>query len=345
MAARKLAAAQLEADALDILMPLHVRLDAKGRIASVGPTMRKLTRDNQLRGGRFFQAFELRRPGNVRDIAALAAHAGRRLQLNLRRADPPLSFRGVALPLAEGGGMLVNLSFGVNVLDAVRDYGLTDADFSPADLAVEMLYLVEAKTAVTDELRNLNQRLAEAKAEAETKAMTDPLTALANRRAAKLHLTALDAAARPFGLMNIDLDLFKAVNDRFGHDAGDHVLAAVAQVLRAETRKGDLVARLGGDEFMLAFPGITDGDELKRIACRMIERISEPIAYHGKQCQVSASVGISISDSYTRPWLEKMLRDADIALYASKRAGRGRVRLFGDPNPEQVDSPAHSQIA
>ena len=171
MAARKQAAVHLGGKALDILMPMHLRLDAKGRIAAVGPTFGKLTRGNPLQGGSFFRAFELRRPGNVRNIAALMAHAGRRLHLSLRGTDPPLSFRGVALPLGEEGGMLVNLSFGINVLDAVRDHGLTDADFSPTDLAVEMLYLVEAKTAVTEELRRLNQRLADAKTEADRKSV------------------------------------------------------------------------------------------------------------------------------------------------------------------------------
>ncbi len=344
MAARGDTEVRLAKTSLDVLMPLHLRLDAKGRIAAVGPTLRKLTRDHKLCGGAFFRAFELRRPANARDMESLLAHAGRRLHLNLRRSSPLLSFRGVALPLS-GGGMLVNLSFGIGVMDAVRDHALTDADFAPTDLAVEMLYLVEAKTAVMEELRNLNRQLAGAKAEAETRALTDTLTGLANRRAADLRLSELESVGRPFGLMNLDLDFFKAVNDSYGHDAGDQVLVAVAQVLRAETRAGDLVARPGGDEFQLIFPDRTDGAELKRVAYRLIDRICEPIPYQGKQCHVSASIGIAISDNYTRPWLAKMQQDVDIALYASKRAGRGTARLFGDPHPEQAGFRTRPQTA
>ncbi len=198
---------------LNLLMPLHMRLDPRGRITAIGPTLRKLAPGQRLIGTGFFSACELRRPAGVVDMATLTAHAGQRLHLNLRRAQRMLTFRGVALPLADGGGMLINLSFGIGVVEAVQTHALTDADFAPTDLAVEMLYLVEAKSAVMEELKSLNRRLQDAKAEAEERAMTDMLTGLANRRALELFLAELAAAARPFGLMHMDLDFFKAVND------------------------------------------------------------------------------------------------------------------------------------
>lgn len=322
-------AVTLSARALDLLMPLHLRLDAAGRIVALGPTLRKLAPGQRLRGTGFFSAFELRRPTGVEDMASLRAHAGQRLHLNLARAPRMLAFRGVALPLAEGGGMLINLSFGIGVVDAVQNHALTDADFAPTDLAVEMLYLVEAKSAVMDELKSLNRRLQGAKAEAETQAMTDMLTGLANRRALDLCLADLAAAGRPFGLMHMDLDFFKAVNDNFGHAAGDHVLVAVAQALRAETRAGDMVARVGGDEFVMIFPGLTDRATLGTIAHRLIARITEPVAFQGQQCRISASIGITDTSRYPGPAIDQMLTDADGALYASKRAGRGRAQFHG----------------
>ena len=336
---------RLSARAMDVLMPLHLTLDAGGRITGVGPTLRKLAPGLRLRGTAFFSAFELRRPSGVEDMAGLRAQAGQRLHLSLRRATPMVAFRGVVVPLAggmgpdgagpNGTGLLVNLSFGIGVVEAVRNHALTDADFAPTDLAVEMLYLVEAKNAVMDELASLNGRLQGARVEAETRALTDTLTGLSNRRALDRCLADLVAAGRPFGLMHLDLDYFKAVNDSFGHAAGDHVLVNVAQALRERTRVGDMVARVGGDEFLLVFPEMTDPAVLRATALRLIERITEPMPFQGQVCQVSASIGITESSRYTVPAIEQMLIDADGALYASKRAGRGRALFQGDGEDRQ----------
>lgn len=330
------AGARLTARAMDVLMPLHLTLDPVGRITGIGPTLRKLAPGLRLRGTGFLSAFELRRPAGVEDMAGLRAKMGQRLHLNLRRATPMVAFRGVAVPLAGDAGLLINLSFGIGVVDAVQGHALTDADFAPTDLAVEMLYLVEAKNAVMDELASLNRRLQGARAEAETRALTDTLTGLANRRALDRCLADLVAAGRPFGLMHVDLDYFKAVNDSFGHAAGDHVLVNVAQALRERTRAGDMVARVGGDEFVLVFPEMTDPAVLRATALRLIERITEPMPFQGQVCQVSASIGITESSRYNVPAIEQMLTDADGALYASKRAGRGRALFQGEAPGRQI---------
>ncbi|MDZ4135091.1 MAG: GGDEF domain-containing protein, partial [Paracoccaceae bacterium] len=242
------------------------------------------------------------------------------------------TFRGIAQPLAAGGGVLINLSFGIDVITAVSAHKLTDADFTATDLAMELLYLVEAKSAVMDELRQLNLRLQGARDAAEEQALTDMLTGLRNRRA--LDLVMEDAISRdmPFGLMHIDLDYFKAVNDTLGHAAGDHVLREVADVLTQETRPCDTVARVGGDEFVLVFEGLTDPARLSKIAGRLVSRMSQPFDFDGRPCRISASIGISVSTDYNRPTSERMLGDADQALYASKHAGRGRALMFVGPN-------------
>ena len=159
---------------LDRLMPMHLRLDRHGRICSLGPTLHKLMPEGGVLGKPVGRVFALRRPAAPTGLAELRARIGARLHLALE-SDPTLVLRGLALPTSDGG-LLINLSFGIWVNEAVRRYGLTVADFAATDLTVEMLYLVEAKSAVMQELRNLNLRLHGAKAAAEEQALTDTLT-------------------------------------------------------------------------------------------------------------------------------------------------------------------------
>jgi diguanylate cyclase (GGDEF)-like protein len=127
--------------------------------------------------------------------------------------------------------------------------------------------------------------------------------------------------------MHVDLDWFKQVNDTFGHAAGDHVLVEVGRVLRAATRAVDTVVRVGGDEFVVILPGILSRGLLQRIGGRIVERLSEPIDFEGQPCRISASVGIALSSGGEPPDVERVLAEADRALYESKNAGRGRVTL------------------
>lgn len=317
----------LRAADLDPLMPLHVCICREGRVFACGPTMVKLLPEGNPVGRSFFDLFEIRRPAGLIDFDSLRNAAGRRLFCCLRAA-PAQIFRAIATPLLDDNGLILNLSFGATLVDAVRDHALTDADFAPTDLAVELLYLVEAKSAVMEELRALNLRLQGAKVAAEEQAMTDTLTGLRNRRALDLALGQVALGVAPFSVMHIDLDYFKAVNDSLGHAAGDCVLRKVADVLRAETRVNDTVARVGGDEFVIVLPGLVDAERLLRTAERIIAKLSEPIAFEGAICRISASVGMTMSHFYNLPQPEQMLIDADQALYASKRAGRACAQIF-----------------
>jgi len=316
----------LTAEAIGRLMPMHLVVDRDGIVASAGPTLSKLFDGILPQGRAFFDLFEVRRPGTIHCFADLAAHCGTRLTLAMRVGGAG-DLRGLAMPLGGDCGLIINLTFGIGILDGVRAYGLTAADFAPTDLAMEMLYLVEAKTAVEGELRELNLRLQGAKRTAEAQALTDTLTGLRNRRALDLTMAEELGRSQPFGLMNIDLDYFKSVNDTLGHAAGDHVLREVARVLCEETRKEDCVARVGGDEFVVIFHGMTDPVMLQRIANRIVERLSEPVLYAGQTCRISASIGISVTTAYDKPTSDMILNDADAALYASKNAGRGQAQL------------------
>jgi diguanylate cyclase (GGDEF)-like protein len=323
-------------EAVDLMMPLHLRLDSKGRIRGLGSTLARLL-PRPVLGLSLFEVFDLRRPSGLVDAQTLISRAGERLRLSLLpefapQGMRPIPFRGMALPL-EGGGMVLNLSFGLAVVDAIRQFDLTDGDFAPTDLAVEMMYLVEANITAMEALRGFALRLQGDKQMAEAQALTDTLTGLRNRRALAQTQTRLARAGVPFALMHIDLDFFKAVNDNYGHAAGDHVLRRVAELLMQETRAEDTVARVGGDEFVAVFPDLVEPGRLEAIGRRIIEVLSRPIPYEGKICQISASIGVTASTAYDQLDIATMEQDADEALYASKRAGRGRAILHRIPAP------------
>ncbi len=321
-------ALSLSPQALGWLMPMFVWVGPDGTIRDAGATLRKIAGDRPLIGAAFAECFAPRRAGG-RDPVDLAQPVGQRLHLLFAR--PPATYlRGVAVPLAAGQGVLVNLSFGHAVTDAVRDHDLTDADFAATDLTVDLLFLAEAKTAVMAELRDLNQRLQGAKSAAEEQALTDTLTGLRNRRAMDQALAAAIATGKSFALMHLDLDFFKQVNDTLGHAAGDHVLREVARVLVEETRTSDTIARVGGDEFVIIMPGLADEARLAAVATRILVRLAQPIDHEGQPCRIAGSIGTTLSTFYDRPDADRMLMDADRALYASKHRGRSCATLITD---------------
>ena len=155
-------------------------------------------------------------------------------------------------------------------------------------------------------------------------ATTDPLTGLANRAALVTDLAArLAASSQPgaFAVFFIDLDRFKPINDLHGHDAGDTVLAILAQRLGSIARTGDLVARLGGDEFVMVC-GEVDADGAAVIGRRVEEAIGQPIDIGNATVQVFASAGYA--DASASPTAEGLLAEADAAMYRVKQRRRGR---------------------
>lgn len=318
-------------DVLDTLCPMHAVLGPTGHVVQAGPTLRKVVMDRDPVGARFLEIFEMSRPSMARDMSDLRSLAGHRLRLRLRNG-PRHSLKGVLtrLPVAGGPGALVNLSFGISVVDAVRDFGLTGTDFAPTDLTTEMLYLIEAKSAAMEESRRLNLRLEDARIAAQEQAFTDTLTGLTNRRALDHLLERQCRAGRPFGLLHLDLDRFKEINDRHGHAMGDHVLQVVARRMLGEVRADDVIARVGGDEFVFVLLGADAVEGVTNAAARLISKIEEPILREGQVCNVSASIGATLSRFYEASDIARMMADADQALYAAKAAGRG-CHMMHDP--------------
>lgn len=172
-------------------------------------------------------------------------------------------------------------------------------------------------------------------------ALTDALTGLGNRLGFDRHIENLINdrkinAERNFTLMLIDLDRFKQVNDTHGHDVGDAVLVHVARHIEQSIRKADFAARLGGDEFVVLLPFVTDKGIIARLANALINNISQPlVTQSGMQTCVGASIGVSLVN---RPDMKKeeIIKEADLALYAVKDAGRNGFRIFGAEETDQA---------
>lgn len=175
-------------------------------------------------------------------------------------------------------------------------------------------------------------------------ARSDSLTGLPNRammrRTLDEGLRNAKHSQRGCALLLIDLDRFKLVNDTYGHPSGDALLKQVAQRLTQVVGEHGRVGRLGGDEFKAVLPGTTDTALLERIAGSLIEQVSQPYLLEGNRVTIGASVGIAIGDP-DRSCADSMIRNADLALYAAKAAGRGQHRFY---EPSMHSNAANRQM-
>ncbi|WP_295314518.1 EAL domain-containing protein [Roseobacter sp.] len=182
-----------------------------------------------------------------------------------------------------------------------------------------------------DALRARNSELVSARRTLAHAANHDTLTGLANRRAINEFLSQLPAANTKaditLGVLKIDLDRFKSVNDRLGHAAGDALLQKVASLLRRETSPGDLVGRIGGDEFVVVVTEPASVQAIEDLARRIVDALSEPFVSEGGTCRTGASAGYTLAGSSTAT-PDQLLIESDLALYEAKRTGRGRAHGY-----------------
>jgi diguanylate cyclase (GGDEF)-like protein len=255
--------------------------------------------------------FATYRNGAAREAPAMLRQLPLFAEVSVDRA---ITYRGVAL------GRVVLSAHTHGIRAAMLRYG--------ALLALASLGAMLATSLVT---RRIKARMGRAERDLEYLAYTDPVTGLPNRRctyeALESEIAKRRADGRRLGLLLLDLDNFKVVNDTAGHAAGDRLLRQVASVLRATVRPSDHVGRIGGDEFAVIASPLEHVADLERIAQCIIEGLRHPLQVEGLEVTATASIGASAypEDALT---MSELLSNSDAALYRAKANGRDNVAVF-----------------
>jgi diguanylate cyclase (GGDEF)-like protein/putative nucleotidyltransferase with HDIG domain len=191
------------------------------------------------------------------------------------------------------------------------------------------------------DMRKAHRQLERARAEAEVRAATDELTGAFNRRHfAQIATKTLAATTDGCGLVLLDADHFKQINDAYGHAIGDAVLIALAARLTAALEAGDCLARWGGEEFAILLPGVVAEEELLRRAEAFRETVGDsPIAHEDSELDLTISVGGALAPKHGTT-LDSLLERADSCLYDAKHRGRNRVSIV--PGDTRVTAPANA---
>jgi diguanylate cyclase len=232
--------------------------------------------------------------------------------------------------------LLLSLWLARNMIRPLNQIGVAIAHFSedlslqplPTERGDELGKLARNIRAMQEKILTQIIELNTNQQELQRMAHNDPLTGLPNRRLFFDRLQhAINNAERNgklLGLLYVDLDHFKEINDTHGHAAGDEVLDNIAHLLASVTRSGDTVARLGGDEFVILFEEVESRATLLGIAQKLLALLQNRLLIDGKDLQVRASLGISIYPQDGRD-AQTLLQNADRAMYSSKRSGRNTI--------------------
>jgi diguanylate cyclase (GGDEF)-like protein/PAS domain S-box-containing protein len=201
----------------------------------------------------------------------------------------------------------------------------------PAEISASVIQL-DNGLGVVASLREITERK-HVEQELAHQAFHDPLTGLANRQLFLDHLTLALARSKrsqdPLAILFFDLDRFKMVNDSYGHEAGDEVLIAMADRVRAAVRPSDTAARFGGDEFAVLSENVQDEAHAVTIAKRILRSATVPFSVLDDEIVLTTSIGIAVSNgSDDRP--DALLRNADAAMYRAKERGKARYEVFDE---------------
>lgn len=221
--------------------------------------------------------------------------------------------------------------------------GAKDFVSKPFDLA-EVLLRVHNML----EVRLLHEAARDYGKTLETLALNDPLTGLANRRLLAERMSMALAHARrnksAMAVVYLDLDGFKQINDTLGHGTGDMLLKMVAGRLVATVREVDTVARQGGDEFMIALWDVGGAGYAATVALKVIEAVSQPYSIEGHMVRITTSVGVGIYPDHGED-ADTLMKSADLALYAAKRAGKNTYRISERTDRLEMKKPVRADPA
>ncbi len=221
------------------------------------------------------------------------------------------------------------------ILDAVALIPATNLDRAVDLLAALLTVIVAVWISETIRYKVLSQ-LETARAQLQHLATIDPLTQVYNRRYFSERAARVLSVPQESALLTFDIDYFKTVNDRYGHDVGDQVLQILSRRVLHNLRDGDILARFGGEEFVILLPN-TSADVAFQVAERLRRAIAhQPFMVDEAQLRVTISIGItSCAGVIQNPQaLGRVLQEADRAMYRAKQKGRNRVEFFS-----QVDEP------
>jgi len=330
----------LELDAANLLSEQSVLLERIARGAPVGDTLRsiahlanrRLSDDNGVLVIGFLDpsgTFVWEAPGVEPEMVAVLDRTGISRPRTGPAAEKPLS---AAYRRTEGwDAVVVAASAGDYAAAWVAELSLGDDSAGRVvllrqhgqDLSneeVDLIGVVADLATIAIERHLLQSRLANG-------ALHDDLTGLPNRRYLLEQLSAaFGSEDRSAGLLFVDLDRFKVINDSLGHEAGDQLLREVARRFRRTLRPADVVARVGGDEFVVLCPDLGEIDAVVRLASRLSQALIEPVDLPGVRVVVSASIGVVHAAGPADP--AAVLQDADLAMYDAKQRGRNRVAVF-----------------
>jgi two-component system, cell cycle response regulator len=250
-------------------------------------------------------------------------------------------FMFILLLLAAGGAIyyaynVINGAMAVASVESMGYFGklkqlvLAAGALTSAVVLFSILFIfpfIRSQAREHGKLREMTQTLSARSETLEHAALTDGLTGMQNRRyfddALKEYLGEFQKIGKPVGLMVLDLDHFKSVNDTHGHDVGDEVLRRVSQCLKDFTRYHDVAARVGGEEFAVVAPNM-DLELLRKFAERIRKAISELVVESGNvRLKVTSSFGLALWDG--RETADAFYKRADKMLYQAKTSGRNRV--------------------
>lgn len=320
----------LSLDEIDALSPFYIWTDRDGRIQGHGRTFNYLFDKQVLTGAPIASHFSFVRP-KIEGPQKLDRSVQRvKLATCAPEGEVNFGFSGLVLRLDDPPGYLFMLTPGMEVQKLIELYDLKAGDLSAVDGSTDLLVLLQAQKQMMFDAMDNAARVDAARKEAEARANSDPLTGLLNRRGLTSRLDGILHAGdtMPCGLIHIDLDRFKTINDTHGHAAGDAILIHVAKALSSTVFEPSFAGRLGGDEFVVVVPGEARTAGLVEMSERLNDLLSTPMSWNGLKLKTGATFGITAVTDETKVTLDDLLHQADMALLEGKRKGRGRISVY-----------------